>query len=242
MYRRTKLFALLAFGALGGSAGDAIGQPSPLLSFFVTSAGNGTAGGSYGGLAGADERCQSLASAAGEGTGTWRAYLSTAPIEGFGGDLVDARDRIGVGPWFNADGEMVAADVANLHEFGPDEALVLDEVGNPVPTSEHDILTGSLPDGSARTEFPDNPAAPPPNCFNWTSNSADAYTWVGHSDARFAWSSSHETTCDAAGLASTAGSGRLYCFRADAPEPGASAAGTAAMLGLALARVARARR
>lgn len=234
-------------GNLGGALSMAVtlvteaGPPS--LSFFVTSIGNGAAGGNYGGLAGADARCQSLAATAGVGEGTWRAYLSTAPIVDFGGELVHARDRIGPGPWYNFDVELVAKSVADLHADGLDPALGLDETGSAVPSSEHDILTGSLPDGMARTEFPGNPFAPAPNCFNWTSNDSESYTWVGHSDEASEWSSSHETTCSEAGLGSTAGSGRLYCFRADpVPEPGGVALASCALATLGVLRARQARR
>lgn len=195
-----------------GSAGAAA-QGAGAMTFFVTSVGNGAAAGDYGGLAGADARCQSLAAAAGAGARTWRAYLSTAPNFA-GGALVHARDRIGAGPWRNFDGEEVASDLADLHANGVAPALMLTELGTTVPLDEHDILTGTDADGTAIEEFPGNPDAPPPNCFNWTSNAADAYGWVGHEDwvAGQSWIDQHEVLCDQAGLASTAGSGRLYCF------------------------------
>jgi hypothetical protein len=191
------------------------GPPNPSLSFFVTSIGNGANGGDFGGLPGADARCQALAIAAGGGARTWRAYLSTA---GNGGATVHARERIGQGPWSNAQGAMVAASLAALHANGIPSSVMQDENGDPVPTAEHDILTGTMNDGNAWTEFPGNPAAPPPNCLNWTSSDPNAYTYVGHSDwdiGSGTWNAAHETTCDRAGLMSTLGSGRLYCFAAD---------------------------
>lgn len=196
-------------------------QPSPTMSFFATSAGNGAQGADYDGLDGADARCQSLATLAGAGDRTWRAYLSTAPIVGFGGVLVNARDRIGSGPWFNFNGVQVAADVATLHADGIAPNLVRTELGASVPASEHDILTGTRPDGTALDQFPGNPNAPAPTCFNWTSNAADAYGFVGHSDwiEGQSWNSQHEVLCDPAGLASTAGSGRLYCFALGVAAP-----------------------
>ncbi len=199
---------------------SALAQPAPTMSFFATSVGNGVAGGNYGGLDGADARCQSLAMAVGAGDRTWRAYLSTAPIMGFGGVLVHARDRIGTGPWYNFDGTEVAANVANLHTNGITPALILTELGMLVPTNEHDILAGTLPDGTAMEQFPGNPMAPGPTCFNWTSNDAGAYGYVGHSDwiVGQSWNSQHEVFCDQAGLASTAGSGRIYCFAVAASE------------------------
>ena len=189
------------------------------MTFFVTSTGNGSFGGNYGGLTGADARCQSLAEAAGAGDRRWRAYLSTAPIDGVAGTLVHARDRIGNGPWHNFAGAEIAADVAALHQNGIAVELMLTERGTTVPdageANEHDILTGTLADGTAMTEFPFNPAAPPPNCRNWTSSSPDDFSYVGHSDASRvgqSWNSQHESGCDLAGLRATAGSGRLYCF------------------------------
>ena len=182
------------------------------MSFFVTSEGNGDAGGNYGGLAGADARCQSLAEAVGAGDRTWRAYLSTAPSFD-GGELVHARDRIGSGPWFNAAGELVANDVDELHSDGLASSLMLTEQGGTVPDDEHDILTGTDADGMALAFFPGNPSSPPPTCFNWTANDANAWVWVGHTDGTGSeWVDVHGTSCDPAGLAATAGSGRLYCF------------------------------
>jgi hypothetical protein len=197
---KRSLFPLALRGLLGSlfaltlaAAGAA--QPSPAMSFFVTSVGNGAAGGDYGGLAGADGRCGLLADAVGAAAGPWRAYLST-------------------GPWSNYDGVEVAADLEDLHDNGIDPLLILTEAGELVPSSEHDILTGSRPDGTAMDEFPFNPDAPAPTCFNWTSGVADTWAFVGHADWEDgdSWSSSHETQCHAAGLAATAGSGRLYCF------------------------------
>jgi hypothetical protein len=211
--------ALLGAAALAGLPPPAIAQPSPQSSFFVTSVGNGAAAGDYDGLAGADARCQSLADLAGIGAPRiWRAYLSTAPIPGVPGGLVHARDRIGAGPWYNVAGEEVAADLGALHADGIDASLVLTETGLAVPGAEHDILTGSWADGTAIETFPGNPDAPGPTCFNWTSNAADVYGWVGHADwfPGQSWNSQHEVLCDEAGLNATAGTGRLYCF---APGP-----------------------
>ena len=214
MPRSASAVALLVLLSTAGVRAPAGARgPSPSMSFFVTSVGNGAAAGDYGGLAGADARCQALAAAAGAGGRSWRAYLSTAPNFA-GGELVHARDRIGSGPWRNFAGEPVAADLAELHAQGIDPARMLTELGTPVPSDEHDILTGTEADGTAIEEFPGNPAAPPPNCLNWTSNAADAYGWVGHADwvSGQSWVDQHEVLCDEAGLASTLGSGRLYCF------------------------------
>lgn len=206
-----------AESSTSGSGSSDSGDPPPPsgeMSFFVTSVGNGSSGGNYAGLAGANDRCQALAEEAGAGDRTWHAYLSTAPIEGFGGALVHARDNIGNGPWYNFDGDLVAADVTSLHAQGIAPQLMLAETGESVPTDEHDILTGSDLEGFAILEFPGNPSAPPPTCFNWTDGTANAWTWVGHADAQGpdAWNDAHATSCDEAGLQSTAGSGRLYCF------------------------------
>jgi hypothetical protein len=187
--------------------------PSATMSFFVTSIGNGDRGGNYGGLSGADARCACLAEKVGVRGKTWRAYLSTSS------PVVHARDRIGSGPWFNYAGTQVAASIAELHTTGLDGNLALTETGQLAPGSEHDILTGSKMDGSAHTEFPGNPSAPAPNCANWTSNGDDTYTFVGHVDwnlpttgGPMSWNASHDTRCSRAGLMSTSGTGRLYCF------------------------------
>jgi hypothetical protein len=115
---------------------------------------------------------------------------------------------------------MIAASVTALHVNPPAGALLLTERGQPVPTVEHDILTGTKPDGTAMTEFPDNPTAPAPNCLNWTSSAPSAYGYVGHVDwdngvTIPSWISAHETECDEAGLASHSGAARLYCFAID---------------------------
>ncbi|MEM6992256.1 MAG: hypothetical protein AAF721_17225 [Myxococcota bacterium] len=186
--------------------------PSGDTSFFVSS--QGRTSGDFGGLAGADEFCQGLADDAGLGDRTWRAYLSTAFIEGFGGELVNARDRIGVGPWYNFYGDLIAADVDDLHSLGIDSTVGFDENGAEVPSAEHDIVTGSDSQGFALPFFPDNPDAPAPTCFNWTVGDVNGWVWVGHVDAGEgdSWNSSHGTSCDRSGLASTAGSARVYCF------------------------------
>lgn len=185
-------------------------------SFFVTSTGTGDAGGNLGGLSGADTRCADLALAAGLPERDWRAYLSlSAGIDG--DDAVHARDRIGMGPWFNVRGELIAADIDGLHTDGIDITRIVDESGASVPMMQHDILTGSDPDGRAFDAFPGNPAAPGPTCGNWTCNTDDCFAWVGHSDADpgDSWSSTHGSMCSRAGLAATWGSGRTYCFAAD---------------------------
>ncbi|WBY03372.1 hypothetical protein PE066_07530 [Ramlibacter tataouinensis] len=204
-----------------GQAAPARAATSP-VSFFITSANPGQ-GANFGGLAGADRHCQALATAAGAGQRTWRAYLSTTAAGG--GAVVNARDRIGRGPWFNAKGVQVASSVEDLHSannrLGKDTSLT--EKGAVVNGSgdrpnTHDILTGSTPDGRAST------AANDTTCRNWTSGDAGSAI-VGHHDrkgtnpdpvANASWNSSHATPgCSLPALNSTGGGGLLYCFAAD---------------------------
>ncbi len=195
-------------------------SPSPRMSFFVSSVGNGNAGADLGGLAGADERCRCLAAAVGAGGRTWRAYLSTAPIQGAPGTLVHARDRIGAGPWFNYDGVQIASTVDGLHSSPPGSDRMLDEYGRAVPAAERDVLTGSDQSGFAHAFFPGAPGTDAPTCLNWTSGSGLAFGWVGRADWNAAggtgsWNDDHSTQCDATGLGSAGGAGRLYCFAID---------------------------
>ena len=181
--------------------------PSGPMSFFVTSSGSGE-GGDLGGLEGADAICQNLAESAGHGNRTWRAYLSTQ-----GPNAVDARDRIGPGPWFNANGAQIAANVDALHSTSNRLAVftALDERGNRIPGSgyspnRHDILTGSQPDGTAY------PSGEDMTCNNWTSSSDDATARLGHHDYA-AWNSTHDSRgCSQQALVSTGGDGLFYCF------------------------------
>jgi hypothetical protein len=149
--------------------------------------------------------------------------LSTTPHVGIGGVLVHARDRIGSGPWFNYDGTEIAANLTALHTNQVAPELIKDETGVVPPGNDHDILTGSEPDGTAWEDFPGNPGSPPPNCFNWTSNSDSAYGYVGHTNwvqGQDNWNSRHDTLCHQGGLNSNGGSGRLYCFAVGSdPEP-----------------------
>ncbi len=188
------------------------------MSFFVTSAGAGK-GADLGGLAGADRHCQQLASSAGAGAKTWHAYLSTQ-----GAGAVNARDRIGKGPWVNAKGVTIAKDVAELHgNNNLTKQTALTEKGDvnngrgDTP-NKHDILTGSQADGTA---FPDSQDR---TCKNWTSSTQGA-AMVGHADRtgltedppQKSWNSSHpsrgsEGGCSQADLVSTGGAGLLYCF------------------------------
>lgn len=218
--RRRNLITLgaISAAALGGliAAGAmAQGEAPGEMSFFITSVGLGD-GANLGGLEGADAHCQALADAVGAGDRTWRAYLSTQAAGGTEG--VDARDRIGAGPWFNADGVMIAMNLDQLHDM-PNINLEtgLTELGDPVngrgqSPLEHDILTGTRQDGRAING----------TCANWTSNSDDDFTYVGHHDlvgnpaGINYWNYSHRTAgCSQAALVQTGGAGLFYCFAAD---------------------------
>jgi len=188
-------------------AGFAQAQPpTGPMSFFITSQGSGN-GGDLGGLSGADEICQNLAEGVDQGHLTWRAYLSTQ-----GNNAVNARDRIGPGPWFNANGYQVGADLATLHNLMHriSAETGLDEHGRVIPGSfavpnRHDVLTGSTSEGMAY------PSGEDMTCNNWTS-SDDGKARVGHHDFA-AWASSHNSRgCSAAALRSSGGDGLLYCF------------------------------
>ncbi|MEE8093208.1 MAG: hypothetical protein V3T47_03130, partial [Gammaproteobacteria bacterium] len=165
-------------------------------------------GGDLGGLEGADEICQNLAESVDQGHLTWRAYLSTQ-----GNNAVNARDRIGPGPWFNPNGYRVAADLESLHNLSHrvTSETALDERGRVIPGSfavpnRHDILTGSTPEGRAY------PSGEDMTCNNWTSNSDDGKARVGHHDFP-AWASAHDSRgCSADTLPLSGGDGLLYCF------------------------------
>ncbi|MCW5687375.1 MAG: lectin [Pseudolabrys sp.] len=199
-------------------AAPAVAQQAA-MSFFVTSAGPGN-GANLGGLDGADKHCQTLAAAAGAGAKTWRAYLSTQ-----GQGAVNARDRIGKGPWVNAKGATIAKDVADLHGAANNltKQTALSEKGDVIngrgdQPNRHDILTGSQPDGTAFAGDKDM------TCKNWTS-ATEGSAMVGHSDRTGlddsapakSWNSSHPSRgsgggCTQADLRSTGGDGLLYCF------------------------------
>ena len=178
------------------------------MTFFVTSAGSG-AGADLGGLDGADALCQSLAAGAGAGDRTWRAYLSTQ-----GPNAVNARDRIGSGPWHNAQGALIGNNVEELHGMGHRFTVmtVIDERGRRIPGSgyvpnRHDVLTGSQPDGTAFSAGEDM------TCGNWTSSS-DGKARIGHHD-RAAWNSAHDSRgCSQEQLRASGGDGLFYCFAA----------------------------
>jgi hypothetical protein len=192
--------------------------------FFVTSTGIGN-GGNLGGIAGADNHCQELAQAAGanaSGVKTWHAYLSTQAADGK--PVINARDRIGKGPWQNAKGVVIAKDVAELHGGNNlTKQTALSEKGEVIngrgdTPNRHDMLTGSQPDGTAFAAGDDR------TCKNWTS-STQGSAMLGHSDriglrddeASKSWNSSHpsrgpEGGCSQADLKSTGGDGLMYCF------------------------------
>jgi hypothetical protein len=183
------------------------------MTFFITSEGPGN-GGDLGGIEGADAHCQALAQAAGAGDKTWVAYLGTELEDGRG---VDARSRIGDGPWHNAAGELIAEDIDQLH-LGPNivRSTALDEDGNRVlgrgdETNRHDILTGAMADGTAF--FPD---ADDHTCNNWTS-SGEGSAMLGHFDRQgggnTSWNAAHQSrSCSQTDLRATGGDGLLYCF------------------------------
>lgn len=202
-----------ASGGVGGVAGTGGSGGKSKTTFFVTSDTSMT--GKLGGLEGADKRCQDLAKAASIGDHTFHAYLSTA--------AVNAKDRIGQGPWFNSAGVMLAADLTALHALKGNAELFLDEnkkkingqwQGSPTP-NEHDVLTGSNADGTVRAGF---------TCMDWTSDATNLMAQVGHSDGLGpqmngaapynSWNSAHENG-NCGDTAPKGGAGRLYCFAID---------------------------
>ena len=209
----TKIAAVLA-GFLLVGAGPALRQ-QPRMSFFITSVGPGD-GANLGGLAGADRHCHMLAEAAGAGDHEWRAYLSTIPAAD--APAVNARDRIGTGPWYNAKGVKIADDPAQLHgENNLTKETQRNEKGEMVngrgdTPNMHDILTGSTADGSAHQ------AEGYTSCGNWTSN-AEGSAMVGHHDRTggganpTSWNAAHPSRgCSQANLQGTGGNGLFYCF------------------------------
>jgi len=193
-------------------------QPGP-FTFFVTSKGPGK-GGDLGGLAGADAHCQALAASVNAGGRTWRAYLSAQPTEGQ--PAVNARDRIGTGPWYNVKGEIIAQNVADLHgdlvrdRNNISKLSALDEKGEVVTgrgdtPNRHDILTGTQSDGRAWPAGTNDTT-----CRNWTSSTEGSAT-VGHHDRtggnNSSWNQAHGSRgCSQENLVSTGGDGLLYCF------------------------------
>ena len=184
------------------------------MTFFVTSVGRGF-GGNLGGLAGADTLCLRLATAVGHGNHTWRAYLSAPATEGQ--PAVNARDRIGNGPWVNVNGVMIAANLDDLH--GPANNLTqetaLTEKGNAIGPTKHDMLTGSNPDGTLATSGADT------TCHGWTSLNAGR-AMLGHSnrygggERPTSWNSAHLSRgCSQDALRASNGAAQFYCFAAD---------------------------
>jgi len=225
MKKSSLLAGLLVLSATAAFAEE---PPKPPLGFFVTSTGLGK-GADLGGLAGADAHCQKLASSVSAGNRTWRAYLSTQAKDNQ--PAVNARDRIGNGPWANANGAIVANDVAHLHG----DTVELGQLGNNVhrttnltekgaqingvgaTPNQHDVITGSKPDGRAYTDAADH------TCKNYTS-SGDGTVQLGHSDrtnrgatgGNVSWNSTHASKgCSQDNLVSTGGAGYFYCFAAD---------------------------
>jgi hypothetical protein len=221
----TAIVASVVFVSLGSTAGQAQAPQSPNMTFFVTSAGLGK-GADLGGLEGADRQCQALAEAAGAGGKTWRAYLSTQAAGNT--QAINARDRIGHGPWQNFKGDVVAQSVDDLHSDN-------NKLGMPISLTErgtmiagvgytpnyHDALTGSQTDGRAFPPGDDK------TCHNWTS-STQGVAMVGHVDrkglrddaASKSWNSSHPSRgpdggCSQNDLRSTGGNGLFYCFAAN---------------------------
>lgn len=221
--KRARCFGLVAAaGLLALGIGSATAQTAA-MTFFVTSAGSGK-GADLGGLAGADAICQRLAQAAGAGGKTWRAYLSTQTIGG--ATAVNARDRIGAGPWQNAKGVIIATNVADLHGAAANltKQTALNEKGQLVngrgdSPNQHDILTGSQADGTAFGPGEDR------TCGNYTQSGAEGAVMVGHHDRSGldesppakSWNMSHLSRggCSQDALRSTGGAGLLYCFAAN---------------------------
>jgi len=218
--------ALILGGCAPGDAPDAAADAEPAaeaemgpMTFFITSAGPGD-GANLGGLEGADAHCETLASAVGAGGMGWMAYLST--IDEDGGAGVHARDRIGMGPWHNQAGALIANDVDELHSEAANltKESILTEMGEMVngrgdDPNMHDILTGSNMDGTAYTgeEYD--------NCGNWMSNAEDGSAAVGHHDRigggqnPTSWNSAHASRgCSQENLQGTGGNGFFYCFAA----------------------------
>ena len=218
MKRYLLAIAILSMGACGDDDDSPTSPSGPSLSFFVTSATSTT--GNLGGIAGADATCQRLGAAVGQGSRTWRAYLSVERDSTNNNLPTNARDRIGAGPWYNATNALVANNLTELHAKTGDAALFVDErgqringqwTGSPTP-NQHDILTGSNADGTLMRGF---------TCADWTSSSTGDVAQVGHSDgmgpnqstagALASWNSSH-ASLNCADTAPRGGAGRFYCF------------------------------
>ena len=216
--RRTMLLLVVVIALACGDDDTPTSPSASSFSFFVTSVTSTT--GNLGGLAGADATCQRLAAAVGQGARTWRAYLSVERDPANGNQPTHARDRIGAGPWLNANRAVVANTVAELHARTGDANVFIDErgqringqwAGSPTPI-EHDMLTGSNADGTL---------APGLTCADWTSASAAVAAQVGHSDGMgpnqstagslSSWNSAHANQ-NCSDTAPRGGAGRFYCF------------------------------
>lgn len=206
---------LAVSAAIGVSAFAADTSPAPPMTFFVTSVGLGS-GADLGGLVGADRHCQTLASNVGAGSRVWRAYLSTQGKDG--ARTVNARDRIGKGPWHNARGALIALDLEQLHSVsnGISTHTALNERGEAAPRRFHDVLTGTRLDGTAPS-----PLDPDMTCGNWTRSGREGAALVGHHDRVSAikepwaesWNSAHQSRgCSPDALGELGGSGLFYCF------------------------------
>ena len=210
--------AIVAAACGGTSNSAAPTQVGSAMTFFVTSRTNTT--GNLGGLRGADNRCQTLANAAGAGNRLWHAYLSVERDPDNVNRPADARSRIGNGPWVNAKGATVASNLTELHARRGDATLFVDEHGQPIngqwPGSpapvEHDIMTGSNADGTLMAGF---------TCGDWSSDAATTFGQVGHSDGLgpngdtsgtlSSWNSAHSNQ-NCSNTAPRGGAGRIYCF------------------------------
>ena len=223
MIRRFVVGSLLAIagGSYLATAQQPPAGPPPPMSFFVTSAGSGK-GADLGGIAGADRICQTLATAAGSSK-TWHAYLSVPAANGQA--AVNARERIGAGPWFSAKGGRIAQSVADLHGDTLEAArrgnninktTALTEKGDPVngvgdTPNQHDVITGSQLDGTAFTDAADH------TCGNYSSSATTGVVQLGHHDrtggGNTSWNSTHPSRgCSQENLVATGGAGRFYCF------------------------------
>jgi hypothetical protein len=208
---------LLAVGC-DNNDGTPTAPSGPAAGFFVTSATSGT--GNLGGLTGADATCQRLAAAAGHGARTWRAYLSVERDPSNGNQPTHARDRIGPGPWYNVNLQLIANNLTELHSRSGDAAMFVDErgqringqwTGSPSPI-QHDILTGSNADGTVAAGL---------TCADWSTDSSAVAAQVGHSDGMgpnqstagslSSWNSAHANQ-NCADTAPRGGAGRIYCF------------------------------
>jgi hypothetical protein len=216
MTKRYYFLAVVMLSIIGTHARAQQQPPQPAMTFFVTSTRIGM-GGNLGGLAGADKHCQTLAAAVGAGNRAWRAYLSTQ-----GPNAVNARDRIGNGPWHSATGALIARNVADLHGDTVEAARLWPNInkqdavtekgeivpGRQDPVNFHDMLTGSQPDGRAFPPTPDR------TCQNWTSSAAGGSAQLGHHDriggGTHSWNSAHETPGCSQELFGY--DGRFYCF------------------------------